>query len=590
MVYIKRSTLYATVCLLLGISHVAVSDATFRVAVVGGGIAGCASSYYLRYPDQELTVPDELNEKISKIFQHTSSKFPIEITVYEASPDGMGGRVRSRLFPKASDAQVQSNTTSEPDEQEYVGVDLGASIFIRDNRRVYQLAKKFELPITDRPMTDKRMKSSTGLWDGESFRWILEDHPWYSPSGWWKKLKLGWRYGFRTPSQMHTLVRKFVEQFGNIYGEIAVQGWRSVHELAERLNMTEYLNQTARTYLVDEVGMNAAFVDEFVNAATRVNYGIDVDKIHALAGLVSLAPVVSDTLAIDGGNQQLVREMCLRSAARMRYGKRVVALKQTIEVSGEHCEGFILQRDGDTGKDQQVMHTQHGSGCRSQWQVITEDGQYDVYDAVIMAAPLDLAKLNEDGYQFDVAPVKYKELHVTIVQGHLHPEYFGKDVVSVPTSVMTHGEHQPEFISLSQLALAPPLKYSILPIEVEDVTMANKENAESKSTGESLPTLVKFFSDAPLTDEVLSRIFYAYDVKSIDHTLFHSYPLMIPENAKADRRVEIAPGVWYVNGMEPFISTMETETIAAANVARMVRRWAMHVLEMRDIIQPSASA
>jgi prenylcysteine oxidase/farnesylcysteine lyase len=180
-----------------------------------------------------------------------------------------------------------------------------------------------------------------------------------------------------------------------------------------------------------------------------------------------------------------------------------------------------------------------------------------------------------------VTPVKYKQLHVTITRGHLNKGYFGIDEsLDIPTSIMTHDGSNPQFISLTQLALSSPLPY-----RTNKVTAAAEPS--SVDTDTSIPVLVKLFSNNQLEADMLSQLFHYYDAETTYHKRFYSYPLMTSENAQSDRRTEIAPGVWYVNGMEPFISTMETETISAANIVRLVRDWATRVLRSRTLINES---
>ncbi|KAI8048404.1 Prenylcysteine lyase-domain-containing protein [Syncephalis plumigaleata] len=525
----------------------------FRVAIIGAGIGGCSSAYYLKYPDSH-------GDNDGHIIEPSLS---IDVTIYDTSAHGPGGRVQSRSFPIAG----QDNNrvpNGDNEDQSNLDIDLGASIFIRDNQRVYNLSQHFNLTLTRKPMSDGRLPSTSGLWNGNEFIWKLDDRPWYDPSGWWQRLQLGWRYGF---------LQGFVDNFSQVY-DSSMPKWRSIHELAERLNMTELLHRTAHDFLINEVGLNALFVEELVNAATRVNYGIDVDQIHALAGLVSLAPTVSDTMAIEGGNQLLVRELCNRSITKGYYGQRVVSLQQSVQINGaEECQRFVEQsKERVLNQANNQQHEQIPHGCRPSWIVTTEQGNRDTFDAIILAAPLDRAKFHNDSYSFDVAPVKYKQLYVTITRGHLNKGYFAIDEsLDIPTSVMTHGGGDPHFISLTQMAVSPPLPYR-----------ANKAIESSTiDTDTSTPVLVKLFSNSQLEADVLSQLFHYHDAETARHKRFHSYPLMTPENARFDRRTEIAPGVWYVNGMEPFISTMETETVSAANIARFVRDWAIRVLHSR---------
>jgi prenylcysteine oxidase/farnesylcysteine lyase len=352
----------------------------FRVAIIGAGIGGCSSAYYLKYPDSH-------GDNDGRVIEPS---LPIDVTIYDTSAHGPGGRVQSRSFPIAGrNNQVSTdNNDDNGDTESTLDIDLGASIFIRNNQRVYNLSQHFNLSLTHQPMNDGRLSNTSGLWNGNEFIWTLDDRPWYDPSGWWQRLRLSWRYGFRTMGQMRTLIQGFVNNFNQVY-DSSMSKWRSIHELAERLNMTALLHRTAHDFLINEVGLNTLFVEELVNAATRVNYGIDVDQIHALAGLVSLAPTVSDTMAIEGGNQLLVRELCNRSITKGYYGQRVVSLQPTVQINGaEECQRFVEQTKKHVFNRGHAQHEQIPHGCRPSWIVTTEHGNRDTFDAIILATPL----------------------------------------------------------------------------------------------------------------------------------------------------------------------------------------------------------
>ena len=58
-----------------------------------------------------------------------------------------------------------------------------------------------------------------------------------------------------------------------------------------------------------------------VESATRVNYGQDADKIHALEGMCSLA--TDGASSVKGGNYQLFEEFVKRSNATVHFNTAV---------------------------------------------------------------------------------------------------------------------------------------------------------------------------------------------------------------------------------------------------------------------------
>ncbi|SJL16775.1 uncharacterized protein ARMOST_20304 [Armillaria ostoyae] len=78
--------------------------------------------------------------------------------------------------------------------------------------------------------------------------------------------------------------------------------WDNITDLASSLSWTELVSRsTADFFESRHIGKN--YVREIVEASTRVNYGQNVDVIHALEGAVSMA--AGDMAAIQGGNYQM---------------------------------------------------------------------------------------------------------------------------------------------------------------------------------------------------------------------------------------------------------------------------------------------
>ena len=64
-------------------------------------------------------------------------------------------------------------------------------------------------------------------------------------------------------------------------------------------------------------------------------------------------------------------------------------------------------------------------------------------------------------------------------------------------------------------------------------------------------------------------VLYGVDVDT-DRSQWDAYPVLPPTNSFPPIKLE--KGLYYVNAFEPFISTMETETIAARNVVELLMR------------------
>jgi len=141
-------------------------------------------------------------------------------------------------------------------------------------------------------------------------------------------------------------------------------------------------------------------------------------------------------------------------------------------------------------------------------------------------------------------------LHVTLLTTtapHPDPEYFGLAQGStVPMSVLTtyegvrKGGKVPEFNSLTYHGKVAPSREEYV---------------------------VKIFSQKRVEDEWLNRVFGS-KVGWVYRKEWDAYPKLPPTSSFPP--VVVAEGLYYVNAFEPFISTMETETIASRNVVDLL--------------------
>lgn len=108
-------------------------------------------------------------------------------------------------------------------------------------------------------------------------------------------------------------VKAMIDQFVQLYTPEAPK-WDNISSLASSFGWTDMVAQTTAEYLTTH-GVSPKFTQEFVEGATRVNYGQNVDKIHALEGACSMA--TTGASAIQGGNYQIFEQFLLRSKANV---------------------------------------------------------------------------------------------------------------------------------------------------------------------------------------------------------------------------------------------------------------------------------
>jgi len=174
------------------------------------------------------------------------------------------------------------------------------------------------------------------------------------------------------------------------------------------------------------------------------------------------------------------------------------------------------------------------------------DGKYLVdgteYDAVVIAVPIELSKfefpgLDIDPYVFNART--YQEVHVTFAAGTLNSGYF-KTTGRAPDHILTVEEPTIPFSSIGKL--------------------------NGVTTEDGRP-VYKMFSKQELEEPLLDELFTN---RTTEHKqAFHAYPVLTPQQPVP---VKLHNKLFYVNSMESVVSTMETETISAKNIAKLLAK------------------
>ncbi|KAF8203830.1 Prenylcysteine lyase-domain-containing protein [Pholiota molesta] len=441
-----------------------VVSTTPRIAIIGAGAGGSSAAFWISKAKERFGLD-------------------VEIDVYERS-DYIGGR-STVVYPY--------NDSSLPE------LELGASIFVEANKNLWRASDEFNL--TRRGFHSENYE--TGVWDGEELLFSFS-------GGWWDTTKMLWRYGFFSPRIVDSYVANMVKQILVLYTAVSPK-WDNITDLSARLGWTEIVNSTTADYLAKQ-GVSEKYVNEVVEAATRVNYGQNVDSLHALEGACAMAGTGAN--GIKGGNFQMFEQFLNRSGADVYLTTPVSSI------------------------------TPKSSTSRL-WSVKSARGTVD-YKAVILAAPFYSTGITvPESISEQVKPQPYVHLHVTLLATTAatpNPEYFGLSASSpVPRMMLTStlgGTHAPEFNSLSYHGLVREGEWA-----------------------------VKIFSAQRLSDEWLNNMFqgkvgWVYR-KEWDAYTENPPTLEFPP-------VKLDTGFYYVNSFEPFISTMETETISSRNIVELM--------------------
>ncbi|KAF9479736.1 FAD/NAD(P)-binding domain-containing protein [Pholiota conissans] len=328
--------------------------------------------------------------------------------------------------------------------------------------------------------------------------------------GWWDTAKLIWRYGIFSPKRVDAYVASMIKQILLLYSSASPK-WDNITNLSTHLGWTENLNSTTAEYLAKQ-GVSEKYTNEVVEAATRVNYGQNVRSLHALEGAVSMAGTGANGIA--GGNFQLFEQFLNRSGANVYLNTPVSSIAQKSSTS--HL-----------------------------WSVKSARGTLN-YKAVILAAPFHSAGIAvPESISEQVKPQPYIHLHVTLLATTAptpNPEYFSLPPTSpAPRMVLTTtqgGKNTPEFNSLSYHGLVREGEWA-----------------------------VKIFSAERISDEWLSNMFQG-KVGWVLRKEWDAYTENPPTLEFPP--VKLDTGFYYVNSFEPFISTMETETVSSRNIVELM--------------------
>ncbi|KAJ3183825.1 hypothetical protein HDU87_005941 [Geranomyces variabilis] len=346
------------------------------VAVIGAGAAGTSFAYLLRQ-----AVPD------------TDAK----ITILEAT-SRIGGRASSIEFEGAS-------------------IEIGASIFLKENEHLYNASKRFNLTLVSSSTEPKSGSDDRwGIWStvDRSFRFVS------STSSKLTLARMVWRYGFRAPYEVSRLARQAAASFGR--GAYSVPATTPVPPtlagLIADFKLVAYASQLGRPFL----GVNDLYLDEIVASAMRVNYGQDLHAdLPALPPLISMAAATGEVTAVENGNQQIFEHFAVNAEASIHFEKRVTEIELVNSTS-------------------------------KPYKVSTADGATAYYDAVAIAVPNPPFKLVNIARQPTIHP--YVQLHVTLVAGTApNPSYFGANpperILTCMDAVPAPGAHR--FNSISHL-------------------------------------------------------------------------------------------------------------------------------------------
>lgn len=271
-------------------------DQPKKIAVVGAGIGGTATAYYLR---QEFGPG-------------------VKIDVFESG--SVGGRLG----------------TVKMGDHEY---EVGGSIIHPLNLHMKHFVDKLGIP------PKKDVPSKMAIFNGKEL--TFEESDWFIINF----LRFLWRYGFNL-LRMQMWVESVLDKFMRIY-QYQQYGYSfsSVERLVHAMGGDSFLtlmNQTLEETMISE-GFTQVFINDFVEPITRVNYGQSV-RINGFVGAVSLAGADPGLWAVDGGNKRVCSGLLYISKSELISAKVTsIAVKVRPSKTGPPASFYEVNYLGEDG-------------------------------------------------------------------------------------------------------------------------------------------------------------------------------------------------------------------------------------------------
>jgi prenylcysteine oxidase/farnesylcysteine lyase len=430
------------------------------IAIVGGGIAGCSATWFLR---------QALGESAT-------------LTLYERDVL-LGGRL----------ATLDVGGTP---------VEAGGTIIHETNRYMAGFVDRLSL---ERAVPHQRAEGgpeSVGVWDGQ--RLVFRTHD----SALVTRLAAVRRYGVVAPLRLQRAVARSVAQWNQVYEHLECGvAFESPLDLCTKLGLADLLQMDGRQWLA-ESGVRGRFVDQYATPVGRIMYGQDV-SMHALATSIALAGAgLAGTLfSVDGGNRRVCEGLVDEAGATLHTGTSVTGVSRVDAAFELHLSG----------------------------------GRTSSHDVVVLATPAGPSAIELSGLEPPESALRsrpFQTTWATFIKGTPRASYFGLDRVDeLPDTVLTVEDDAIPFSSLGLVASAP------------DGAL-----------------VYKLFSREPIAESLLDEAFSSRD--AVEQVRWDAYPVLRPDGDLPPFR--LADGLYWVNAMEFAISTMETEAVAARNVANLV--------------------
>ena len=315
-------------------------------------------------------------------------------------------------------------------------------------------------------------------------------------------------FGVIAPLRLQRAVARGVEQWNQVYEHLERgTAFDSPSALCSELGLADLLHKDGRQWLADS-GVRGRFVDQYATPVGRIMYGQDV-SMNGLATSIALAGagLAGSLFSVGGGNRRVCEGLVRDAGAMLQTGTEVAG------VSREGA-GFTVQ---------------------------LSEGRSVSHDVVVLATPAGPGALALSGVEPPESALRARPFQITwatFIKGTPRAEYFG-------------------------LARAGDLPDTVLTVEDDTIPFSSLGLVATSTDG---ALVYKLFSRDPVAESLLDQLFCSRD--ALEQIRWEAYPVLRPSNDLPPFR--LADGLYWVNAMEFAVSTMETEAVAARNVANLV--------------------
>ncbi|MCW4016827.1 MAG: FAD-dependent oxidoreductase [Candidatus Bathyarchaeota archaeon] len=373
--------------------------------------------------------------------------------------------------------------------KEEMNTELGAEFFNPTNKTVCNLVDELGLKV-------KKLKETTDIavWNGTEIIFKSSQPMFYN------LLKLFTKYKLSVPRLLRML-REANGQIKKLYTkEKPAEFW----EHFENVGLDKWHKLRFDNILVN-MGIDHKFIDEIITPITRIIYSQNAE-LGGFAGLSALLGVYGEAIyRLKDGNDSLPRKLLEASPSKLELESKVKSIEKT-------SKGSFRILVGENAS---------------------------VFDAVIIATPLEVADIAIDGVPKQLQAREYQKIYIRLMKGTVNLRYFN----------LNASDKLPSIILTSKQA-DPLTRFSF--------------NKSPKSD----ETWVSVTSTEPIGNDLLDELF-ENGRTIVDHTWNAAYPIFKPTPKLPSTCLD--KGLLYLNSIESAASSLESSTFAALNSIKIIK-------------------